>query len=573
LTRSFLRLFSLLLLTIGAAIPALAAIGTGSLSTGVRSAVAAPTHAWIALPEPDGTGCAVFHLPPRGMISDLTGLAQGALVGEARVAASIASNPVALGSIGPQVAMVFADGGAGFPNLNGRPVLALEAIRDEAGVWRALPGQRLDSLPSLRADGLLLGFTGSPVGYAALFQGLAGKSDDPKSLLLQVLTRDGWVDVMLLAEAQTLAGPHLKVLDGKPSTDAFWRLMSTDRGLAVVFIPPRKASEPIAGSVFLADFSGSPNDAKPSATWTRRDLTLVLPGSIPTDQIEVTTAADHLVLTALMGGGKMAVYTQPFAAPTAWRGTAEVQNVAPEHIVLPLDGVSRIGVVSIAKSKEPGGLDLRMTEVSVRTGAVAYEGELNIASPITPSDYRFMAIAMAWVLGLIVVFLWRPAQKAAQHLPPGVSIAEPGRRMIAALIDAAVAVLIACRVMGLPLVEFLNSGVWANGPAQDTLLIAVGILVVAGTVLETLFGRTLGKLLAGCGVIEMSRGVPKKGENDEPRAPVYWRAAIRNLIKWGLPPVALFGLLDPAGRHRADQLAGTAVVVEGEEEPEDEPEA
>ena len=38
---------------------------------------------------------------------------------------------------------------------------------------------------------------------------------------------------------------------------------------------------------------------------------------------------------------------------------------------------------------------------------------------------------------------------------------------------------------------------------------------------------------------------------------------MRNAVKWGLPPVALFGLIDAGGRHRGDQLARTAVVVEG----------
>jgi len=515
----------------------------------------------------------VLHLPPRGLISDVTGRGQGSPAGEGRLAASIGSMPVAMGSIGAEVAMVFSDTGAGMPALNGRPVLSLSATEVEPGVWRALPGQRMDPLPSLRADGLLLGFTGSPVGYVAMFQGLAGKDENPATLVLEVLRSDGWVGVPLPAEAQTLATPHLSVEGGKPTTSAFWHIAATDRGIAVFFIPPRKAGDPVAGSVFLADFEGSPKDTAPSATWSRRDLTLALPEAVPTDQIRATTAADHLVLTALAPGGKVTVYTQPLATPTAWRAVATVQNVAADHVVLGMDGVGRIGVASAAKGREPGGQDLRVSEVSARTGAVVYEGELQVASPITTSDYRFMGIAMAWVLGLVVVFLWRMPSKEALHMPPGVSIAEPGRRMIASLVDAGVAVVIACRVTGLPVMEFLNSGVWANGPAQNTLLIAIGILIVAGTVLESLFGRSLGKLMAGCGVVEMSRGVPKKGETDEPRSPVLWRSAVRNLVKWGLPPVALFGLLDPAGRHRADQLAGTAVVVEGEDEEVEEPEA
>jgi hypothetical protein len=46
--------------------------------------------------------------------------------------------------------------------------------------------------------------------------------------------------------------------------------------------------------------------------------------------------------------------------------------------------------------------------------------------------------------------------------------------------------------------------------------------------------------------------------------PVLWRAAVRNLVRWALPPLALSGLSGMDHRHRGDTAAGTVVVVRQE---------
>jgi hypothetical protein len=53
--------------------------------------------------------------------------------------------------------------------------------------------------------------------------------------------------------------------------------------------------------------------------------------------------------------------------------------------------------------------------------------------------------------------------------------------------------------------------------------------------------------------------------------PSLWRAAVRNLVRWTLPPLAVAGLNGPDHRHRGDVAAGTVVVmpIEDEAEPGD----
>jgi hypothetical protein len=122
---------------------------------------------------------------------------------------------------------------------------------------------------------------------------------------------------------------------------------------------------------------------------------------------------------------------------------------------------------------------------------------------------------------------------------------------------------------------------WWTESGQQVLLTSVGIMIALGTVLEFLLGRTVGKIITGCEVVavkltaanptEAPAPQAEKSKADEQAGPdrvPLWRVFLRNVIKWGLPPVALIGMLDPNGRHRADQLARTAVVIEAPEEDE-----
>ncbi len=543
-------------------------IGAGSLATPRNGAH--QTHTWIVMPVDASGRSTVLHLPPR------TGAAEQARLGspregEARIASVLASTPVAAAARGSRLAVVFPDSRDGVPSLHGRTVLTLGATPAGPGEWKIVPEKRLDPLPSLRGDGLLLGFSASDMGYAALFQGLATEDADPARPVLYVLSEDTWNEVALPPELQAAGAEAFQRQGDRPVALATWRLFATEAGLGICVITRRDAAEPIRGTVFLADFSGS-NPGSASATWTRRDLLLDAHGSVPSDQVEVVAASGHIVVSARSSEGTLHLYSQTARTPGLWRHIAEVTGIAPDHSVTPIESLHRIAVISAPQ--RTGSKDAppyRMVEVSVGTGAVLSDGPLVIRSPVGVSDYRLIGLLLAYALGLVIIFVLRPPARESLHLPAGVSIAEPGRRMIASLIDLTIAVLVSCKLLGVPLAEFFGSGLLTPGPAQSVAMTSLALLIVANSLLETLMGRSLGKLIAGCGVVMMRTGpAPASGEPPQPQAPSFWRALVRNFVKWGLPPVALLGLMDPGGRHRGDLLAGTAVAIEA---PDDEPES
>src|SRR5947207_169451 len=148
-------------------------------------------------------------------------------------------------------------------------------------------------------------------------------------------------------------------------------------------------------------------------------------------------------------------------------------------------------------------------------------------------------------------------------LPKGVVLAEPGRRIVAGLIDLAVAALITSRMARSAGLEVLTSSSFLRDPAGlETVLLLIGIGIVHSTLGEWLFGRSIGKSLAGCEVVRPRYEKGPDGEvNIVLERPSLWRAALRNLVRWLIPPLALSGMSGMDHRHRGDTAAGTAVVV------------
>jgi uncharacterized RDD family membrane protein YckC len=263
---------------------------------------------------------------------------------------------------------------------------------------------------------------------------------------------------------------------------------------------------------------------------------------------------------------------------------ASVPSTSTDYAVVALDGVGRIAIES---SPVPGSslkeqLKQTLTEVSVGTGAVMYSGELVVTSPISGADYRMVGVILAYALGMVVIFLVKTPRPDAVLIPEGYSIAEPGRRMVAGIIDVAIGVALASRIWHVPLADAISPGNWGTEAGQGVILTSVGLMIALGTVLELLFGRSVGKIVTGCEVVAVGEvgGKPaaekatpettetKEKEEEGPAHGTFGHLLLRNAIKFGLPPVALLGLLDASGRHRGDQLAKTAVVVEGVEEEE-----
>ena len=138
---------------------------------------------------------------------------------------------------------------------------------------------------------------------------------------------------------------------------------------------------------------------------------------------------------------------------------------------------------------------------------------------------------------------------------------------MATAIDAFVASIVASRLSGMP-IDVAFSVEAFGGP----LLVFLVWTAVAGTVLgavaECAWGRTLGKGLAGCMVLDAGGAKPNPGNS--PITPSFWRSLLRNAIKWFVPPLALLGLWGTSGRHRGDVAARCVVIAPDEPEPGDE---
>jgi hypothetical protein len=91
------------------------------------------------------------------------------------------------------------------------------------------------------------------------------------------------------------------------------------------------------------------------------------------------------------------------------------------------------------------------------------------------------------------------------------------------------------------------------------------------TISEWLTGRSIGKMLTGCEVVHPRFAQGPDGQVDVAlERPALWRAAVRNLVRWTFPPLALVGLSAMDHRHRGDAAAGTVVVVRSDDEEPDE---
>lgn len=208
----------------------------------------------------------------------------------------------------------------------------------------------------------------------------------------------------------------------------------------------------------------------------------------------------------------------------------------------------------------------RVVEFSLVEGRTLYAGPADVAAPVSPDEFRALAIGLIVLMALVLVVVMRPAPEAGVVvLPPGLAIAGPGRRLLASAIDGLVGLVIVGRALDMPVVEVLGplalpaTGILDVGP----LALAIVVNIAHGSVSEALFGRSIGKMLTGLIVarVDASSALPA----GQFRPPGFWRSVVRQTVKWVLPPVAMLALSDPSGRHRGDLMARVAVLSRANE--------
>lgn len=478
--------------------------GAGASVTGDQAVVEA--HGWVLLTNQGQESVILVHLPPRHAA------VHGGVPGLARLSRTLERMPAGLAASGRRVFMVF-DG-------EPRRVMSIQASPTPiAGIWRDEPEGRLEPHPPLPSRGRLAGFAFGSERLAALLV------DDEGATLLE-LEGGAWSARALPEDAGGPAGR--------------WSLLGDETGLILV----------------RGDADGS--------AWWRRDTGGAWRGApirLPPDALPVGAFRGRIVLVGMgsegdahavlladeLGVERVATIAMPGAEASNGVGVA----------VLPDQG-GRVSLVWGESIDARPGVVHRIREVSLATGRTLADGPVERVLPVSAREFRLLA---AWLVMVLVVSLFivlRPIDdRTPVRLPEGLVLAGPGRRFAATVIDLVVCAIPVARLWGVSVADILTGGIllapgedWTAMPA----VLAVG--AVYGTLMEALFGGTIGKLLLGCRVIRAT-GVAS--------GQVRWVGVVacfgRNLIKWVLPPVAALATLDPSGRHRGDLVARAVVVI------------
>lgn len=494
-------------------------------------------HVWLALKQEEEGDCCIVHLPPRETVGE-DGKVHGAPSGTVRVAARIKAMPEMLASVGPEVFMLFDLA----PGAKAREVWSLVARPAGIGdLWRYEPDGRLTPRPSL------------PASYdPEIFLGAGGRvfiiaRDQARTPVFLVLHENAWAPLPLPddvaaalrlgyqnVEAYQIATGFVLAIGKGDATIGWLAQVGGDRSklpaLAWSNLPP--------GSVNSNDHGGQFSAGERPIRWRRDAETIRLEGGIGTQFHPLASLADISEHAAILPGGPSRIFA-------AWSEP------------IPPDPRSRV---------QKQRYKLALAEVSPDTGQVFFSGPPKGASPISADQFRFLGVGMVALTAAVLVFVLRSSGRdEAVHLDPDMSLAEPGRRMIAFAFDVTLALIAACRLLHVDLATILE---------PETILAAGGplfLLTLAGgfffsVACELAFGKTPGKFLTGCEVVGLNRA---PGAGEATGRPRLWQVVARNLIKWGLPPVSGMALLDPTSRHQGERLTRTAVVVRADPEDED----
>ncbi|MEL7474305.1 MAG: RDD family protein [Planctomycetota bacterium] len=227
-----------------------------------------------------------------------------------------------------------------------------------------------------------------------------------------------------------------------------------------------------------------------------------------------------------------------------------------------IEAWSSMSVQRRAQLGSPRGYEV--AELSLATGESLYRGAAVVATPLSASEFRVLAVFLLGVMGLVLVFaLRRDPADGVVVLPDGVALADPMRRAIASLIDGALAISITAVATGDTMSRLINPEAWVTGAHAIWVLpmiLAVGLFL--GTLSECLLGRTIGKLAMGCETISI-RPTPTPRNADaegEPPRPTLAQAFVRNAFKWLVTPGVMLAFVTPGYRHRGDVVSGVVVV-------------
>lgn len=495
----------LLAAMLGLSVPAPAQTGVCTPLAGDRGT----SHAWAIVPDhvarAEAGACVLVHAPPRnGDHATDSGFVQ--------LARTFQEWPRALAGWCQRVYLVFQQ-----PGKDGATLVRVRSLSavDRGLGWDYEPFDRLDPYPTLVTRG--------DVTSSAAWN----------DLLLIVRRLDDGAHAFDLLEREVWSGLELP---GPP--DGQWIAWSSQDGLSV----GRIGSDGMHVWTMLRDAAGrSEWVTQPGYAARPNRQHFAFGGSL----VEVEREQAQLVVRMLLPG------EAPIRTATL--------PVGERATVMPLcgDGPRLMVLRWDDANQNPGDYPrLEVLEMSVGTGVVLYEGTAPRSNVLSPGEFRMLAtMLVALLIGVLVIVLKGDLDHDAVPLPPDTALAGAGRRLLGSLIDLVIAAHVTALLYGVKASDLLGLSVLVQPGGQWT---AVPMLFIVGGVIGTLcewgFSRTIGKFLVGCRVVRVRGKVGAR--------PGLVACLIRNGIKWLMPPVAALAALDQNTRHRGDQLAGVAVVID-----------
>lgn len=473
------------------------------------------SHAWAIMADHvdrvDAGACVLVHAPPR------TGT-NAASVGYVQFARTFEEWPVALAAWENTVYVVFQQPGArGTTEVR---IRSLDTV--PLGLsWDYLPPDRLEAYPTLVK-------TGNVISAAA--------HDDTVLLLRQqadgqhaadALTEDQWCSIDLPGDAKKQ-----------------WFAWGTSEAVLV--------GEHENGSLHTWKLA---RDQAGGLSW-------IAAGDYSIGRAQSLFSVGSTIAAIDVEGGRGSAWTLLRDAEPLRVGTLAVP---PATTLMPLfaQGPRLLSLHWTRERAEGGAREyprVEVRELSLGTGVLLFDGPVPRNEVLSAGEFRLLAMMLvALLIGVLVIVLKGDLDQDAVPLPPDTAMAGAGRRLLATLIDLAIVANLTAVLYGVQASEILSltvllqpGGAWSSIPA--TFVIGA----ILGTLFEWGFGRTPGKFLAGCRVIRV-------GAKDGARLG-FGGCLIRNSIKWIMPPVAALAAVDENSRHRGDQLAHAAVVIDLEPE-------
>ncbi|MBX3357205.1 MAG: RDD family protein [Phycisphaeraceae bacterium] len=530
-------------------------------------------HGWVVLdtgpaPEKKGTGLglALSAPEPRYVLIHLAPREGEHRVprGSVRIAGWLDEPPIATASWGRRVYVITE------PPVDARipPVLAvstIEAARGTGSTWYNTPEGRYESLPPLTGEITVKGLVGTLAGPAAL---VIGSGEDP-GLRLLIDGGDRWEEVPLPWH-ESAAFPELPPEPPGPRDAAV--LLPSLQGVGLLVVPADRSEPRDLWTAQLRPSTPSGDSpAGPLVAWTKQQINLPLEPSQLHD-CRFLVVDDTPVMARWTDAGDVSLSLLRPAGPVQ---RAVVKGVPRSASIVALPSTDSVAILWCQERPEGDphrGARFEIREVSLASGRLLFEGPAVQATVLSKRELGLLAVMMVGVTAAVIVSLLRPRGVLSPSLPARCAVAPPMRRLVATAIDVSLAAIIAGRIHDVNVLEIIGPSAILS-PIDDIwpLLTTLGIAGALGTIGEWAVGGSIGKLATGCRVANLrppttpaTHALPASGRPPSGLfRPTIWQAAVRNFVKWSAPPLCVFALSDPMGRHIADLAAGTSVVVNG----------